>query len=55
MVFVPGSPLRNTAGLFLINFTSHAMKRRRHSIERDVDLHVVIEKKCRYFSIEASE
>ena len=36
---------QNTAGSFLINFTSHAIKRRRHSIERDVDLHVVIEKK----------
>ena len=24
---------------FLINFTSHAIKRRQHSIERDVDLH----------------
>ena len=47
---------QHTAGSFLINFTSHAIKRRRHSIERDVDLHVVIEKKqCRYFSIEASE
>ena len=28
---------------FLINFTSHAIKRRQHSIERDVDLHVIIE------------
>ena len=36
---------QNTAGSFFINFTSHAIKRRRHSIERDVDLHVVIEKK----------
>ena len=26
-----------------MNFTSHAIKRRQHSIERDVDLHVVIE------------
>ena len=34
---------QNTAGLSLINFTSHAIKRRQHSIERDVDLHVVIE------------
>ena len=36
---------QNTAGSFFINFTSHAIKRRRHSIERDVDLHVVLEKK----------
>ena len=36
---------QNTAGSFFMNFTSHAIKRRRHSIERDVDLHVVIEKK----------
>ena len=28
---------------FLINFTSHAIKRRQHSIERDVDLQVVME------------
>ena len=27
-----------------MNFTSHAIKRRQHSIERDVDLHVGI--KC---------
>ena len=31
--------------VFLINLTNHANNRRRHSIERDVDLHVVIEKK----------
>ena len=49
---------QNTAGSFLKNFTSHAIKRRQHSIEIDVDLHVVIEclkKKCRYFTIEASK
>ena len=34
---------QNTAVSFLMNFTSHAIKRRQHSIERDVDLHVVIE------------
>ena len=34
---------QNTAGSFFMNFTSHAIKRRQHSIERDVDLHVVIE------------
>ena len=34
---------QNTAGSFLINFTSHAIKRRQHSIDRDADLHVVIE------------
>ena len=34
---------QNTAGSFLMNFTSHAIKRRQHSIERDVDLHVVKE------------
>ena len=28
---------------FLINFTNHAITLRQHSIERDVDLHVVIE------------
>ena len=28
---------------FLINFTSHAIKLRQNSIERGVDLHVVIE------------
>ena len=26
-----------------MNFSSHAIKRQQHSIERDVDLHVVIE------------
>ena len=34
---------------------SHAIQRRQYSIERDVDLHVVIEclkKKCRYLTIE---
>ena len=36
---------QNTAGSFLIFFTSHAIKRRQHSIERDEDLHVVIKKK----------
>ena len=40
--------LREIAGSLLvhslINFTSHAIKRRQHSIERDVDLHLVI--KC---------
>ena len=46
LVFICGKPTgQNTAGSFLINFTCHAIKRRRHSIERDVDLHVVIEKK----------
>ena len=34
---------QNTAGSFFMNFTSHAIKRRHHSIERDVDLHVVKE------------
>ena len=34
---------QNTAGSFLINFTSHTIKRRQHSIDRGVDLHVVIE------------
>ena len=29
--------------LILKNFTSHAIKHRKHSIERDVDLHVVKE------------
>ena len=40
--------LREIAGSLLahslINFTSHAIKRRQHSTERDVDLHLVI--KC---------
>ena len=35
----------------------HAIQRRQHSIERDVDLHVVIEclKNCRYFTFEVSK
>ena len=34
---------QNTAGSFSINFISHAIKCRQHSIERDVDLYVVTE------------
>ena len=43
--------------IFLAHSLSHAIQRRQHSIERDVDLHVIIEclKKFRYFTIEASK
>ena len=34
---------QNAAGSFSINFISHAIQCRQHSIERDVDLYVVTE------------
>ena len=36
---------------------SHAIQRRQHSIEKDVDLHVDLKcmKNCRYFAIEVSK
>ena len=40
---IPPEKFAISTGSFLINFTSHAIKLRQHSIERDVDLHVVIE------------
>ena len=40
---IPPEKFAIFTGSFLINFTSHAIKLRQHSIERDVDLHVVIE------------
>ena len=49
---------QNISGLFVMNFSSHVIKRRQHSIERDEDLHAVIEwkkKKLLYFTIEASK
>ena len=39
---IPLEKFAISTGSFLINFTSHAIKLRQHSIERDVDLHVVI-------------
>ena len=40
---IPPEKFAISTGSFLINFTSHAIKLRQHSIERDVDLHVVKE------------
>ena len=40
---IPPEKSAISTGSFLINFTSHAIKLRQHSIERDVDLHVVKE------------
>ena len=40
---IPPEKSAISTGSFLINFTSHAIKLRQHSIERDVDLHVVRE------------
>ena len=34
---------QNISGLFEMNLTSHVIKRRQHLIERDEDLHAVIE------------
>ena len=34
---------QNISGLFVMNLTSHVIKRRQHLIERDEDLHAVIE------------
>ena len=39
----PKGNLQDLLAHSLMNFTSHAIKHRQHSIERDVDLHVVIE------------
>ena len=55
---IPPEKSAISTGSFLINFTSHAIKLRQHSIERDVDLHVVrewLKKKSRYFTIEGSK
>ena len=48
--FAGSPPVKILLAHSLINFTSHAIKRQQHSIEGDVDLHVVIKclkKKCR--------
>ena len=55
---IPPEKFAISTGSFLINLTSHAIKLRQHSVERDVDLNVVLEclqKKCRYFTIEGSK
>ena len=40
---IPPEKFAISTGSFLINFTSHAVKLRQHSIEGDVDLFVVME------------
>ena len=40
---IPPQKFAISTGSFSINFTSHAIKLRQRSIERDIDLHVVIE------------
>ena len=40
---IPPGKFAISTGSFFLNFTSHAIKLRQHPIERDADLHVVIE------------
>ena len=46
---------QNISGLIVMNFTSHVIKRRQHLIEKDEDLHAVIEWKKNCYTLRSKQ